>query len=270
LRQPTIPPSALEAGFRLAPASTHTGRTIMLRELSLLLEASPRCASYDDLQRLVVDENVTLKATQAGRKESFRRLRELYGLRRQYAVYLALRDLWTARPDEQPLLAMLCALSRDSLLRATAPVILDQPVDAVLTPQMIAEALRSQFPDQFSPIISAAFGRHALSSWTQSGHAAGRLRKTRTKACIGPASTAYALFLGYLCGARGTGLFETLWAETLDSSPAEIDAQAFAASQRGWIDYRRMGDVVDIGFTLLRKEQVCTSGVNGDNALLHS
>lgn len=64
-----------------------------------------------------------------------------------------------------------------------------------------------------------------------------------------PAAGGYALFLGYLSGARGNGLFTTLWARLLDIPPARAHDLAFEASRRGWIDYRRAGDVVDVGFS---------------------
>ena len=62
---------------------------------------------------------------------------------------------------------------------------------------------------------------------------------------------ALALLLGHLCGARGRSLFDTGWAQVLDTAPGGLDSLAFAASQRGWIDFRSMGDVVEIGFTHL-------------------
>ena len=61
----------------------------------------------------------------------------------------------------------------------------------------------------------------------------------------------YALFLGYLSGVRGLPLYETLWARLLDAPEHELDTLAFAASQRGWMDYRRMGEVAEFGFSWL-------------------
>ena len=68
------------------------------------------------------------------------------------------------------------------------------------------------------------------------------------------AATAYALLLGHLCGVRGSFLFETGWADVLDAAPGQLDCLAVAASQRGWIDYRRLGSVVEIGFSRLLGE----------------
>jgi len=57
--------------------------------------------------------------------------------------------------------------------------------------------------------------------------------------------------LGHLSGVRGLPLYETLWVRLLDIPPNEIDALAFAASQRGLLEYRRMGDVAEFGFSEL-------------------
>ena len=75
-----VPESALSLGFSNDPAGTHGSRTIMLNELRQLLVATPRDATYDDYRRAIVDDNVLGKRTMATRKESFRRLRELYAL----------------------------------------------------------------------------------------------------------------------------------------------------------------------------------------------
>jgi hypothetical protein len=75
--------------------------------------------------------------------------------------------------------------------------------------------------------------------------------RVRQRPVAGPASTAFALLLAYLCGARGTLLFDTDWANVLDTGQGGMDSLAFAASQREWIDYRRIGNVADIGFSHL-------------------
>jgi hypothetical protein len=122
--QIAVPVPALSRGFHNEPIGTHTSRTMMLREVSVLFAATNATTSYDDIRRLIVDDNITLKSTLSTRKETFRRLKELYGLRTDILLYRALRDLWDANAEEQPVLAILCALARDPLLRVTAPFVL--------------------------------------------------------------------------------------------------------------------------------------------------
>ena len=250
-----VPDSALLYGFVAQPCSTHTSRTMILKELSQLVDASPAGASYDDLRRLVVDENICMKATEAGRKETFRRLRELYALRTDCILYRALRDLWPTVVSDRPLLAVLCAAARDTLFRTTAPVVLEQPAGAPVFPALVSDALEAAYLGRYSPIIRAGFGRHVLSSWTQSGHLEGKTPKIRTRVTAGPAAAAYALLLGHLCGSRGLLLFDTIWCRVLDSPPSTLDSLAFTASQRGWLEYRRIADVVEITFSYLLRQE---------------
>jgi hypothetical protein len=76
----------------------------------------------------------------------------------------------------------------------------------------------------------------------------------RAAAACGPAATAYALLLGYLCNARGAALFETYWARITDAPMARLHEQAFAASRLGWLEYRHAGDVTDVRFAYLLRE----------------
>lgn len=263
---PVIPEDALRYGLVITPVGTHTSKTMMLTELTRLLAASVPEADYPELRRLVVDDNVTLKATAVTRKDTFRRQAQLYALRREKIVFRALRDLWTASIDEQPVLALLCALARDPLLRATAPIVLGATEGATVTPQMLEAVLEVVYPGRYSPIVRNRIGQNTISSWRQSGHLVGYRTKVRSRLHPGPAATAYALLLSYLCGERGVALLDTFWARVLDSSPTALDGLAFNAHQRGWLNYRRIGTVAEIDFRfLLRPESsVMTSERNGE------
>ncbi|MFN8475030.1 MAG: hypothetical protein U0822_22795 [Anaerolineae bacterium] len=219
----------------------------MLRELRQLLAACPPNADMEQYRTAIVDDNVLLKKTLSTRRESFRRLRELYALHPAVLLFSALRELWDADVEAQPLLALLCSSARDPILRATASVI-SIPLGSPVNPHMISKATSEAFPDRYNPTMLANVGRHAASSWEQSGHLQGRLTKVRARATSRPTAVAYALLLGYLCGARGEALFQTFWAQLLDAPPDVLHAQAVAASQQGWLEYRRGGDVTDISF----------------------
>jgi hypothetical protein len=251
----TIPAEALQSGFLIDSIGAHGSRTMMLKELRLLLAASDGSTTYEGFQCLIVEDNVLLKRTLATRKESFRRLRELYALDDSTTLFRALRDLWQSDIDAQPLLALLCAVARDPILRAGAEMILSLKTGQSLTPQMIEQATEQTFPGRFNPTTLAGIGRHAASTWQQSGHLRGRAQKVRAHAASRPAALAYALFLGHLCGQRGESLFTTLWCRLLDAPTHILHDQAFAASQTGWIDYRHTGMVTEVGFSYLLREK---------------
>ena len=243
-----IPDSALKVGFLNEPVGTHGSRTIMLRDLRLLLAVCEPGASLDDYREAIIDENVLMKATLSTRRESVRRLRELYGLSDDILLFRALRDIWPMEEAAQPLLALLCASARDPILRATADLILRTDRGAEMTPSLISDAVRDSFPSRYGPTMLANVGRHVASSWQQSGHLAGKLHKIRARALSTPIATTYALFLAYLCDVRGDSLFHTVWARLLDAPEHETREHAAAASRQGWLEYREMGGVTEVTF----------------------
>jgi len=70
----------------------------------------------------------------------------------------------------------------------------------------------------------------------------------RTQASPTVGSAAYALLLGYLAGARGQGLFSSEYAGLLDCPPEKTVELAEEASRKGWIVFKRVSDVVEVGF----------------------
>jgi len=245
-----------KAGFVTEPRGTHIGRTMMLADLRRLMASCALDATYNDYQRAIVQENVLLKRTESTRRTSLRFLTELYALDARVLLFRALRDLWKDDADAQPLLAFLCAVARDPILRVTADLILNLDKGAVVTPEMISQTVKGKIGKTYSAKAFATVGRNVASSWQQAGHLTGHKTKLRAQAHSTPANVAYALFLGYLSEARGQALFHTLWARLLDTPQAIMQERAVVASQRGWIDYRHAGNVIDIGFGyLLRKTE---------------
>lgn len=247
----TFPRSALAYGFENEPVGTHISRTIMLADLRRLLAACPPAASPADYYAAVVEENVLLKPTVTTRRRSIRRLKELYRLDRSVLLFRALRDLWDADAAAQPLLALLCAVATDPLLRCTADLLLSLPVDAEVTPQQFETVAKEVFPGRYGPASLASLGRNVASSWQQSGHLRGKLRKVRVHVECRPPALVYALLLGALQEVQGEALFTTLWCRLLDTPVHVLHSQALAAAQRGWLEYRRAGNVTEVGFRYL-------------------
>lgn len=233
---------------------THTSRTILLSELTVVLAAVSPDAPQNTYRAAVVEDNVLGKKTLNSRQRSFRYLRELYALDPDILLFRALRDLWEACPTDQPLLAMLCALARDPSLRATAAAVLPLSQGEAVRADDLARAVMDRYPGIYSDAVANKVGRNAASSWTQSGHLQGRAGKVRATAAGGPAAAAYALLLGHLEGAVGEGLFTTFWAQVLDVPRTVVLEQAMTASQRGWIELRHGGGVTDITFRLLLRD----------------
>jgi hypothetical protein len=238
----------------LRSGGTHTSRTIMLHDLTALLAAVDMDASRADYERAVLDDNVLSKRSDNTRLRSLRYLRELYVLDPMSPLFRGLRQLWDADYTAQPMLALVVALSRDPVLRATAPVILELSQGDTVTSTDLADATMQRYPDSYSKAVAAAIGRRIASSWTQSGHLQGRSAKVRVSPEAPPPSLVLALFIGHLTGAAGAGLFQTVYARALDRPAYSLYDHAFAATQRGWIDFRQAGEVVDVGFSWLMRE----------------
>ncbi|WP_156380513.1 MULTISPECIES: hypothetical protein [unclassified Rhodococcus (in: high G+C Gram-positive bacteria)] len=202
---------------------------------------------------MAIEENLLGKATAAGRKRAYRYLRELYVLDPTELLFRCLRDLWDEDPADRPLIAGLVAYARDSVFRASANAIFSAERGATVTSGDLAQAVTTFYPGVYSPATANKIGRNTGSSWTQTGHLAGRARKTRTQAMAGPASLALALFLGHLQGSRGQALLSTPWIAFLDVSKNEIDELVDKASVRGYIETRSAGNVLEFGFSHLQR-----------------
>ena len=238
-------------GFRLGDKGTHTSRTIMLDELRALFAHCQPDATREDYLSAVHEDNCLGKRTAATRKLSSQRLSELYSLDPRVALFRVMRRFWYADHRGQPVLALLLALARDPLLRVTAPAVLRMRPGEELARQQITDALRRTVGSRLNESILDKVVRNTASSWTQSGHLNGRGRKVRQRVAPTAATTAFALLLGHLAGSRGAALFETLWAQVLDSPPGELVHLATDARRLGFLDMSQSGGVIDLTFSRL-------------------
>jgi hypothetical protein len=232
---------------------TNTSHTIVVGALGALLEAVPANAPREHYERAALEGNVLGKQTEGARRRTFRYLKELYLLRPDSVLFRALRDLWPDDAEARPLLAGLCALGRDSVFRASSTAITKSfPGDGV-TAGDLAAAVDEHFPGSYGKGTLAKIGRNTFSSWQQTGHltVGERTTKIRTRATCHPANVAYALLLGHLQGERGQALFDTSWAQALDQPKSHLMDLAFGASQRGLIELRNAGGVVEVSFRAL-------------------
>lgn len=245
------PRAADQFGFRNGDRGTHTSRTIMLDELRSLFVNCRPAATREEYLAAIQDENCLGKRTAATRKLSSQRLSELYALDPAVPLYRILRRCWYADRAGQPLLALLLALARDPLLKTTAPLVLRMQPGEELARQRLTDALERAVGSRLNESTINKVVRNAASSWTQSGHLKGRRRKVRQQVVPTPASTAYALLLGYLEGMRGAALFESVWAQVLDAPVSELIQFAADARRLGFMDMRQAGGVIDVSFSRL-------------------
>ena len=218
----------------------------MLEELRSLLHACPDHATREEYASAVIDDNCLGKRTVATRRLSNQRMGELYALAPSVPLFRVMRRLWAADEAGRPVLALLLALARDPLLRVTAPPVLNMRPGEELARQQLTDALRRSVGDRLSEATLDKVVRNAASSWTQSGHLNGRSRKRRQRAGATAMIAAYAMLMGHVLGARGAGLFQTLWAAVLDRDAGELEVLVMDAKRLGLLDVRQAGGVVDV------------------------
>lgn len=257
-----IKPDWEKFGFKFGEKGTHTSRTIMFSEISILLNTLASNASRSDYLAAITESNALDKPTAATRKLTAQRLTELYTLDPAIPLFRLLRRFWRDDATGRPLLALLCALARDPLLRATAEPVLAMAPGEELSRQKMTDAIRLAVEGRLNDSTLDKVVRNASSSWAQSGHLHGRTRKFRQAIRPTPLSTAYALMLGYLAGLRGGRLFETIWTRVLDASSAELRNVAAEAKRLSGLDLKTAGDVIEVGFsTVLTPEEIKESRV---------
>jgi hypothetical protein len=235
-------------GFRFGKTSVHTSRTMMLSELTLLLSAADANATQADYTNAIIEDNLLGKTTVSSRNLTAERLVELYSIDADICLFRVLRHFWRFDEASRPVLALLLALARDTLLRPTADLILKTNYGEQLSCTDMVVFLDVLMPGRFSRATTTSVAQNINSTWTQAGYLTGRIKKIRTEPVITPASLTFALFMAYLEGARAQRLFESYWVRVLNISKDKAHDLASAASQQGWLDYRRAGDVIDIRF----------------------
>ena len=236
-------------GFRLEKAGVHTSRTMMLEDLQLLLSyVSSLDSTKNDYLKAIKEDNCLGKRSGTSRKLAASHLVYLYSLDSSLAVFRFLRYFWNRDLEGQPILALLCAYERDALLRMSAPFIFRFATGETVTRGSLEEYIDDTYPDRFSKATLKSTAQNLNGTWTKSGHLVGKAKKMRSKARATPGSLAYALFLGYLTGIRGEALFTSEYASLLDCSPDQAMELAEDASRRGWIIFKRIGNVIEVQF----------------------
>lgn len=231
-------------GFRVSGGGAHQSKTMMLIELEMLLAAGPVSAA--ERQRLVLEENILGKGSAAAKQSVLRQITNLYELGSPRPAPAGLVTLWEVEREARPMLALLCALARDPLLRDSAGPVLSASLGAQVSWANIAATLAGLHPVRFSPAMLKSLAQNCASSWTQSGHLKGHRDKRRVRAKATPVAAAYAALLASLAGFGGPALIASPWMEVLDLSINERLEQLRRAEAQGLLRVRAAGDVVEV------------------------
>lgn len=245
-RAAQIASAAIGSGLRYGDKGTHTSRTMMLAEVTRVFEVTTASSDRTEFAAAIIDENLLAKNTEATRRLTNQRLGELYGLDPGLPIHRVHRRLWEEDPAGRPLLALLCCLARDPLLRATAPTVLALPEGMELLRSNVLQSLRLATGHRLNDAILDKVARNVGSSWTQSGHLAGRVRKIRQRVNPTPGPAAFAVWLAAAEGHDGPRLLDSFWGRVLDRSPEAMLELILQAKQRGLLRATVGGGVVEI------------------------
>jgi hypothetical protein len=236
-------------GFKFEKGGVHTSRTMMLEDLRTLLScvSNPGSTKAGYL-RAIEEDNCLGKRSGRTRKLTAGHLVSLYSLDSSVTIFRSLLYFWNRDTEGQPLLALMCAYGRDSLLRKSSSFILKFNQGEIITRKALEEYIDSKDPGHFSIATLRSTAQNLNSTWTKSGHLSGKARKTRSRSKATPGSVSYGLFLGYLMGFRGEALFMTDFAHLLDCSVEKAIELAEEASRRGWIVFKHVGNVIEVQF----------------------
>jgi hypothetical protein len=243
-------------GFTSEIGGAHIARTMMLDEIGTLLDyINDPGAEFDRYATAIEEENCLGKRSVQARKLTRRHLVSLYALDPSVTLFKALLYFWRRDQASQPLVALLCAFARDAVLRMSAPFILGLNEGAVISRDDTERFFEVTDSDRFSKATLKSVAQNINGTWTRSGHLAGHVKKTRTRVQPTPGAIAYALLLGYLSGSRGKELFRTDYIKLLDCTVDRAIELAEDASRRGWIVFKRVGDVIEVLFPNLLAAQ---------------
>jgi hypothetical protein len=243
-------------GFSFGRGGAHLARSMMLKDLTLLLEVvgHPN-ATLEDYQQAILDQNCLGKRSLRTRQLTLGHLKDLYLLDSRVAIFRALKFFWQRDPEARGLLALLVAYSRDAILRSSAPFVLQLELGETVMRPNFEEILDQQEEGRFSKATLMSTAQNLGTTWAHAGYFKGSARKIRSEAITSPGSVALALFLSYLSGARGQMLFETEYMRLLDCSTDRAIELAESASRRGWIVFKRVGNVIEVQFPALLTKQ---------------
>ena len=236
-------------GLKNTTGSALTKRTLMLKELTQLFEyVSNISATIEEYKKCIIEDNCLGKKTYNNRVYTFKYLTQLYSLNVEECLFRSLRYFYKRDPDSLPLLTLLSAFARDTIIRKSTEYIMNLSIGEKPEKQIFQEFINKKFPNRFGEKMLQSLIRNLLSSWTQSGHLSGRVNKVRTRVVPSAGSVSYALLLGYLSENRGELLFKTDFINILDYSFQRILELAEESSRRGWMVLKRVGNVIEVSF----------------------
>ncbi len=233
-------------GFYFGTSGAHAGRSLMLDDLRTLFSVVAAEAPNAAYVQAVLHDNVLHKATANNRDHAARRLRQLYGLDASIALFRAFRRLFEQDHVSQGVLAALMAQARDAVFRASVDFILLAPAGSTVEKADLTAKLDAFSAGRMGANQLRVAAGNLLHSWQLAGYLTSS--RERQKPVYGEGAVAFALFLGWLEGVRGSLLLKTKYTALLERTPEELLRLAASAARRGYCELLNAGGVVEVRF----------------------
>lgn len=229
----------------------HTSRTLMLEELTKVMDFSIEKDNYEDS----MSNNVFGKKSDDGIKKTANYLTQLYSFDIKSPSFKSLKYFWKNVSDiEKPIFTLLFALQRDYLLSESVSVIANTKINEKTTVESFEENIEKYYPNKYSTITRHSIGKNLASSWKQIGFITGKVKNLRTQPEVSYNCVAFAFVMAYLNGLRGDFIISSKWVKALCLNENQLRELAIEASKRGLIHYQFSGNVTSITFNDLFKK----------------
>jgi len=228
----------------------HTSRTIMVTELSKVMDYSIENDSY--LESL--SQNVTGKKSNSGVAKTANYLKRLYGFDLMDPLFAAFRYFWKfSEAKEKPLLAFVYAVNHDDLLAESVQVLQDTKRGEKATIESFEEVIEKYHPNQYSSNTRRSVAQNIASSWKQAGFIEGKVKNIRTQPEISHRIACFAFLSAYLKGDRGDFIWHSNGVKAFCLHETRLRELAIESARRDLIQYQYAGSVTVISFNNLIK-----------------
>lgn len=222
-------------------------------EFETLLHAAPLNATPAQLRALVVDENITGKASAASRAKVWRQLKENYlldpGVPEYRAFMAALQD--TKTPSDRGLLLFLMLARMDRLFRevtiASVSPLLGQggaPINSDAVQVTLEQMVGTERRWTQETLVTAR--QHILSALKDFDVLQGGIRKKSVRPHPGEQVTLFAARLAQLEGLAPRQILASKWFRLLGCDPEGAWELLYAAARAGVLRCRRQADVIEL------------------------
>ena len=114
---------------------------------------------------------------------------------------------------------MTCSFCRDAQLRASFKLIEILGRGEPVVREQMERHLEAEWPGRFGPAMKKSLAQNVNTTWTEAGHLAGRVKKTRAVPAPRVAASVYAMTAGYFLGLRGQTLLTSVFRPARGARP---------------------------------------------------